>query len=133
MSFLRRGLSVAALFLGLLVCVGKVSGQGTATLTGRVLDPKGLVVVGAKLEAINSATEVHYSGQTNGDGFYTIPGLPPGVYRLVVEKPGFKSVLKPDITLHLEDVLDLNLNLQVGSASETVTVEAGAALVNTTD
>jgi hypothetical protein len=133
MVLLRKILGVAALGMALLVCATTARGQGSATLTGRVLDPKGLAVAAAKLEAINSATEVHYSGETNADGFYIIPGLPPGVYRLVVEKPGFKSILKPEITLHVEDVINLNVNLQVGSASETITVEAGADLVNTTD
>src|SRR5260370_24783095 len=53
--------------------------------------------------------------------------------RANVSKDGFKSIVKADIELHVQDQLSINYALQVGSVMETITVEAGAPLVNTTD
>ena len=64
-------------------------------------------------------------------GEYYLLNLPPGPYRLEIEKPGFKKVTKPDVILHVQDVLAIDFELTLGSASETITVEGGAPLVNT--
>src|ERR1043165_10278102 len=61
--------------------------------------------------------------------FYRIS--PPGAYRLQVSKFGFKSIIKPDIVVHVQDALALNFTLPVGSTSEVVTVTGGAPLLNT--
>jgi hypothetical protein len=80
---------------------------------------------------VNDATGVQYSTKTNGEGIYLVPNLPPGPYRLQVSKIGFKTVIKPNITLNVQDALAINFALPIGAASETVTVEGGAPLVNT--
>src|SRR6267378_7982813 len=124
---------VCAIVVGsffLLVCV--VMGQNPyATVTGRVVDPANATIVGAKVEIVNSETGVKYSVETNSEGIYTIPSLQPGIYRMEVSKPGFKALLKPDIVLHVQDVIAINFSLPLGSVSETVTVEGGAPLINT--
>src|SRR6266480_1350607 len=126
---------VCAIVVGsffLLVCV--VMGQNPyATVTGRVVDPANATIVGAKVEIVNSETGVKYSVETNSEGIYTIPSLQPGIYRMEVSKPGFKALLKPDIVLHVQDVIAINFSLPLGSVTETVTVEAGASMINTTD
>src|SRR5260370_25651525 len=73
-----------------LLFVGPTSAfaDATATLIGRVVDPKGLVVVGARVEAVNVATSVHYPGESNSEGYYSINALPPGTYHGLIEKPG---------------------------------------------
>jgi len=60
-----------------------------------------------------------------------MPNLPPGTYRLQVSKVGFKTLIKPDIVLNVQDALSINFTLPVGAFHETVTVESGAPLVNT--
>jgi len=60
-----------------------------------------------------------------------VSNLPPGAYRIEIEKTGFKKLIKPDVILHVQDALEINLELAVGSVSESMTVEAGAPLVNT--
>jgi hypothetical protein len=60
-----------------------------------------------------------------------LPNLPPGPYRLQVSKIGFKTLIKPDIVLNVQDSLSINFNLLVGAFHEIVTVEGGAPLVNT--
>src|SRR6202044_1265368 len=59
--------------------------------------------------------------------------LPPGPYRLQVSKVGFKTIIKPDIVLNIQDALSINFTLPVGAVFEIVTVEGGASMINTTD
>jgi len=103
------------------------------TINGRVLDPSNKVIGGADILAINDATGVQYSGKTNEDGIYVVPNLPPGAYRLQVSKVGFKTLIKPDIVLNIQGALAINFTLPVGAVFETVTVEGGASMINTTD
>jgi Carboxypeptidase regulatory-like domain len=104
----------------------------TATLTGRVTDTSGGVIPAVKVEATNVETNVPYAGETNTDGLYTIPNLPPGTYRVVVQKFAFRTIVKPDVELHVQDVIALNFSMEVGSVVESVTVEAGAPLIQAT-
>ena len=103
------------------------------TINGRVLDPSNKVISAADILVINDATGVQYFGKTNDDGIYVVPNLPPGAYRLQVSKRGFKTLIKPDIVLNIQDALSINFTLPIGAAFEIVTVEAGASIVNTTD
>jgi len=95
----------------------------TATLTGRVTDPKGLAIVGAKVQAINIETNAVYSVETKEEGLYRILNIPPGRYRVVVEKEGFAQIVKPDVQLHIQDFAAINFSMQVGSVSQSITVE----------
>jgi hypothetical protein len=103
------------------------------TINGRVVDPANGVIAGADILAINDVTGVKYPSKTNEDGIYVVPNLPPGPYRLQVAKVGFKTLIKPDIVLNIQDALSINFTLPVGAVFETVTVEGGAAMVNTSD
>jgi hypothetical protein len=103
------------------------------TINGRVLDPSNKVIGAADILLINDATGVQYSGKTNDDGIYVVPNLPPGAYRLQVSKRGFKTLIKPDIVLNIQDALSINFTLPIGAAFEIVTVEGGASMINTTD
>jgi hypothetical protein len=80
---------------------------------------------------VNDGTGVRYTSATNGEGIYAVPNLPPGPYRLQVSKAGFKTLIKPEIILNTQDALAINFTLPIGAVSETVTVEAGAPLVQT--
>ena len=104
----------------------------TATLTGRVTDPSGSVIAGVKVEATNVETNVTFPTETNEEGLYTIPNLPPGTYRVAVQKAAFRTIVKPDVELHVQDVITLNFAMELGSFEENVTVEAGAPLIQMT-
>ncbi len=108
-----------------------VAQSPNGTISGMVLDPSGAVIVGADIAIVNDATRIQYSAKTNAEGIYVVPNLPPGPYRLQVSKIGFKTLIKPDILLHVQDALGINFTLPIGAASETVTVQGGAPLVNT--
>src|SRR5208282_2312988 len=110
-----------------------VAQSPNGTINGLVLDPSNRVIAGADILVINDVTGVKYSGKTNDDGIYVVPNLPPGPYRLQVSKVGFKTLIKPDIVLNIQDALSINFTLPVGAVFETVTVEGGASMISTTD
>jgi hypothetical protein len=104
-----------------------------ATISGLITDPSGRVIPDADIVILNEATGVRYTSKTNGAGIYTASILPPGQYRVQVSKIGFKTLIKPDIVLNVQSAVAVNFTLPVGAASESVTVEAGSSMINTTD
>src|SRR6267142_1988656 len=127
---MRRAPVLAALVL--LSCTSALRAQSTnASLTGRVSDPQKALIVGAKVAVISASTNARAETTTNGSGEYYLRNLAPAVYRLEIEKPGFKRLVKSDLVLHVQDALKLDFEMTLGDVSETVTVEAGSPLVNT--
>jgi hypothetical protein len=123
---------VLSIILVLSSLPGITSAQSTsASLNGRVIDPSKAVIANAKVVAINADTNVGYECASNGSGRYYLRNLPPGRYHIEVEKTGFKQLIKPDVVLHVQDSLEIDFEMAVGSVSETITVEAGAPAVNT--
>ncbi len=104
-----------------------------ATVVGRVLDPSSAVVSDAKVDIINLYTNIHYTGLTNHEGSFVLPNLPPGPYRIEVSKSGFKTAVREDVVVRVQDVVALNFTLPIGSVTESVTVTGGVPLVNTQD
>jgi hypothetical protein len=104
-----------------------------ASLAGRVADLSKAVIVGANVAAINTNTDFRYQTTTNTAGEYLLANLPPSPYRIEIEKPGFKKLIKPDVVLHVQDRLEINFEMTVGGMSESITVEGGAPLLNTSD
>lgn len=120
------------LSLVLLLVSATVWAQSTnATLTGRVLDSSGAAIPGAQIAVVSAETNVRYPSETNGEGIYRLADLKPGTYRIEVSKPGFRMNVRPDVVLHVQDVLAINFTLPPGSTTETITVEGGAPLLNT--
>src|SRR5580700_9863334 len=118
--------------LAIVLCSPILRAQSTnASITGRVTDPSKALIVGANVAAVSSGTSFRYEAVTNASGEYYLTNLPPGSYRLEIEKTGFKKLIKPDVTLHVQDALEINFEMTLGPASQSVTVEAGAPLVNT--
>lgn len=125
---------IISIFVVGLFFLGSVCGQSpNGTMSGIVTDSSGAVIAEAQILVENYATGSQYTAKTNGEGLYVISNLPPGVYRLQLSKLGFKTLIKPDITLNVQDALAINFTLPIGAVSETVTVTAGAPLVNTQD
>jgi hypothetical protein len=104
-----------------------------ATISGVIVDPSGKALPGATIEILNDATGMRYDGATNDFGIYVVSILPPGQYRVQVSKLGFKTLIKPGVTLNVQSAVALNFTLPLGAASETVTVNAGTSPINTTD
>jgi len=120
-----------ALLLGVLLRGMLHAQSAEALLTGRITDSDKNVIAEATITVINSGTGIHYRGLTNQTGTYYISDLPPGRYRIEVEKLGFKAVIQSGVVLHVQDALEVNFEMMVGSASESVTVEGEASPVDT--
>jgi len=109
-----------------------VSAQGDlAAVTGRVFDPNNAVIVEATVIARNVDKGIETTVQTNEEGIYHFADLGPGSYEFSVSKRGFKVILKPGVTLHVADTVSMNFTMQVGDQRETITVEAGASMIDT--
>src|ERR1700688_623998 len=102
------------------------------SISGRVTDPSKAVIADAKVAAINLGTNVRNEGATNDSGEYYLTNLPPGTYGIEIEKTGFQKLIKPDVILHVQDALAIDFEMTLGSASESIKVEGGAPLVETT-
>jgi hypothetical protein len=105
----------------------------TATISGVITDQSGAVVASAEVRVTNSDTNGTWMGVSNGSGVYLVTGLKPGSYRVHVAKDGFKTIDLTDLILNVQDSVSRNFTLQVGSTSESVSVEAGALQMNATD
>jgi hypothetical protein len=105
----------------------------TATVSGQVVDPSGLNITGAQVKLVDIDRDTSTGGTTNNTGLYTFPSVRPGRYRVEVTAAGFKVVNVTGITINVQDHLEQNFKLVVGSISESMTVTADAYNVNTTD
>ena len=105
--------------------------QGLGSIAGRVTDPSGSAVAGAKVTATQQDTGFTRSAETDTDGLYVIPSLHPATYSLTVEAKGFSITRQMDIVLQADQTLSLNIGLPVGSNVETVTVVGNALQVDT--
>ncbi len=123
---------ITLLFVAIVLLALRAVGQSpNANINGLVLDPTNRVISGAEVIAVNDVTGLQFTTKTNDEGVYVLSNLPPGPYRLQVSKTGFKTIVKPDLILNVQDALSLNFTLPVGALLETVTVPGGAPLVNT--
>src|SRR3984893_14922688 len=120
---------VFACLAGLAIC----RADELAAVTGLVTDPNGRSVPGVTVLITNLSTNVTSRTLTNDQGIYRVPSLQPGIYRMTLDKDGFKSIVKSGVELHVQDVASIKFELQIGSVNETVTVEAGGLVINTTD
>ncbi len=101
----------------------------TGTINGAVEDPSGARVGGATISALNQDTNVRYPASMTGAGLYAIPDLPLGKYTLTVEANGFKKSVRMDLPVGADDRLRVDVRLELGGTSETVTVSSAAPLV----
>ena len=125
---MRLSLAAACLALSTVSLFGQA---GTGTITGTVTDPAGAVIPRATIEVRSTETNVLFPAQTTETGAYTVLRLPPGPYNVTVAAPGFKKLVRDKINVAAGQVLPLDLALDVGSASESVTVSAEATLLKT--
>src|SRR5437870_3300919 len=100
-------------FLIILSLAGSAFAQ-SGQITGLVSDPAGAAVGGAKVTITNEETRIARDTVTNEQGYYTFPLLNPGSYELGVQKPGFKGVTRPGITLNVAQIARVDLSLQLG-------------------
>ena len=102
-------------------------------LVGAVVDQSGAPVSGAKVTAVNEATQVTYPGVTNADGYYSITFIAPGTYDITVEQSGFTKLMKTGRIVVIDQAQRTDFKLAVGSASTSVTISASSPPIATDD
>src|SRR5579859_3848487 len=101
--------------------------SGNATLDGSVTDPAGALIPGAKVTVTNLATGVARTVETTSAGLYVVTALIPGVYKVELKAPGFRSKEITGIQLVIDQQARIDVQLEVGSASQEMTVTGEAA------
>ena len=124
-SFLRF------LSLALSISIWLAAQTGTSSVTGTVSDATSGAIAGASVTLINEESGARFETRTNESGGYRIPSMVPGVYRLDAIAAGFEKVTRKGIVLSVSQAVAVDLTLQVGQTSETLTIEAGSPATET--
>ncbi|MBM3784592.1 MAG: TonB-dependent receptor [Acidobacteria bacterium] len=109
------------------VCVYSQESRGT--IIGEVKDSSGAMVAGAAVKAISAASNAVATAQTNASGYFEMPYLLPGVFRVEVELKGFKKAVREGIELRVADRLTLDFTLEVGAVADSVVVTGETPLL----
>ena len=115
---------------GLVLATPAVGQTGLATVTGLVADSSGAAVPGVSVTATNQATNIAYTGITNGAGNYVITSVPIGEYVISAGLAGFKGV-QSRVTLSVAQTARVDFKMEVGSIEERVDVIATGAVLQT--
>src|SRR6478672_13581923 len=102
-------------FVGVLASAPCAFAQGaTAQINGAIRDSSGAIIPGAAVTVTNADTKTLSKTSSNAEGGYVVPLLPPGNYRVSVEKAGFQPLLRSGINLEVDQVATIDLIMQVG-------------------
>jgi len=104
-------------------------GASNASLSGTVFDQSGGVIPGASVTIKNNATSEEHKTVTADNGTFTIPALLAGTYTTTVSAQGFKQAVLKEVRVYAATPATITVTLEIGGTSETVTVEAGTAMV----
>jgi len=116
----------------LLCAVVPLSAQeARGTIVGRIMDPSGAAIPGASVEVTHKAMGTKIPVTTNEVGFYQVPYLIPGLYQITVQAAGFKTAIRDNIEVRVNDRLEINITLEVGAQAESVTVVGETPLLDT--
>jgi hypothetical protein len=131
MRFFKGWVCALTLLVVLAVAISASAQRLDGDMSGEVKDPAGLMVAGAKVTIINQGTGGKRELQTTQAGTFFAANLLPGLYTVQVETSGFKKLVKPGVAVVADRLAEVSLTLELGAATETITVEAGAQLVDT--
>ena len=101
------------------------------TILGRVTDTSGATVPNASLKITREETNVTGEIKTNNEGNFIAPYLTPGHYTVEVSASGFRHVVRPGVVVQINDRIELNLVLEVGSVTESVLIKAESPMLQT--
>ena len=116
-------MKLASVALVLAVARLAVAQSSQANISGLVADSQGAIIVGAQVTARGLANGSTTTVTTNDSGLYALRALPIGAYTLTVEKPGFKKLVRTNLTLSTSQSLELNLTLEIGAVTESINVD----------
>jgi hypothetical protein len=113
-------------------CASRASGQdATGRITGIIYDATGAVIADAHITVTNVATHISRETTSDATGYYQVLALPIGSYTVSLERQGFRSATTVERKLEINQTLKIDIKMEVGSATETVTVESTTGTVET--
>ena len=124
-----RSFSAGCALIAMLLMLTPLLRAQEATITGTVTDPSGAVIPNVQLTLTNNATQREQTTVSNSDGAYRFPSVGIGTYTLTAAAPGFQKFAKTGITVTVAQTLAENITLNVGTQSQTVSVQANALQV----
>jgi hypothetical protein len=127
---MRSAKILLAVLVILVLVPGLARGQGssTATVTGTITDQRGAAVPGAAIELLNTATNESRTQTTNDSGYYAFVSVPPGNYKVMIKKDGFRTTTMGPLDAQVGKSLTANVQLEIGTVSQTVEVIAGSGV-----
>src|SRR6185436_6421089 len=120
----------------ILLCVSitaSLAAQATGAITGLASDTSGGAMPGVTIEITSRDTGQVRTAVTGGDGFYTVPLLNPGVYKVKATLSGFRTTLRDNVIVTVNESVRADVAMQVGQLEEQVTVLGQSPLVETTN
>ncbi len=127
---MRNRLTVLAVLV-LLLTVPMLAQNNTGIISGKVTDQSGAAVPNAQITITQTDTGVDSLSQSNTDGLFRVPALRDGPYRVTISAPGFKKEVRQGFNLQIGQILDLEIKLEVGVVTESITVVNSVALLDT--
>ncbi len=125
---------VSLFVVGLLVLPssGRLKAQVAGSISGFVRDPSGAVAPRVSVKAVSTEQQLVRTAESDETGFYNLLAMPPGVYDITVESPGFETQIQKGVRLTLSQNLRLDIVMKVGAVQQEVTIASTATLVDTT-
>src|SRR2546425_1728791 len=127
----KLGVQIVAVLVGALFFTAYAQTTTVGTISGTVRDEKGAIVPKAEVSIQSEGTGISRTVSSDDNGFYLAPSLPAGLYTISTAPHGFKKTIASGVDLHVAENKVVNLDLQVGQVSETVTVSSDASPVET--
>ncbi len=128
-----RGSPGILIIPALLFCALSIPAQPYTHLSGLIRDSSEAGVPGAVVSVVNEDTGFRRLAESRPDGGYLVSALDAGLYKVVVRKPGFRTMIRFGVKLEVAQPARLDFTLAVGSMQEAITVEGGPALLNSED
>ena len=130
---MRNVLQKSLLVLGVcaVFCITALAQGSSGSLSGVVVDPKGAVVPSATVAVKNVATNQEHTTETSQDGTFNVPSLSTGIYTATITAQGFKQAVVTEIKIDVGKPSSIQVELEVGAATESVTVVGGGELLQT--
>src|SRR5260221_8093283 len=123
--------SLPAAFLPLVLTYPALCQNVNGTFTGVITDATGAVAPNASVTARNTGTSAAFAARSDGEGVYWIRSIPVGVYDITAESPGFQKFEAREIRVQVNEIVRVDIKLNLGSTTETVTVTGAATIVDT--
>lgn len=123
----RRSIyTIAVICFAIFFAVKAFAQTDRGTISGTVTDSTGAAVTGATVMVTNIGTNVSTTNVTSGSGYFTVPALQVGAYKIRVEKAGFKSAISDNVLVSVGNTTAVDITMEVGNVSQTVEIIAGS-------